>query len=783
MGDNTDQLNDLLSKLNSLTRKQDDFAKEISGLREEMLKITRAAKQAEPDQQVTDVLKETENNPEEATEPLIAQTSVRFYQTTQQLHNHGKNDKKEKEPERNKINRNIEKIIGENLISKIGIAILVLGVAIGTKYAIEHELISPLTRIILGYLVGLGLLGFAIKLKKNYDNFSAVLLSGAMAILYFITFAAYNFFGLIPQTLTFVLMVVFTVFTVLASLNYNKQVIAHIGLVGAYAVPFLLSDGSGKVVVLFTYMAIINIGILVLAFRKYWKSLNYMAFALTWMIFVSWYLSSYQSDKHFTIASLFLCVFFVSFYITFLAYKVVQKEKFDSRDILLILANSFIFYGTGYALLDSLQTGNRFLGLFTLGNAILHFGVSTLIYRQKLGDRNLFFLVSGLVLVFIAIAIPVQLDGNWVTLLWAGEAALLFWIGRTKKVAVYEGISYGLMILASLSLFQDWVASSNYFTGVPVSTELPFINIQFLSSLLFMGAFGFIIKLSRNNNFSSVLIIQKDLLDNILNLIQSLLLFILYVTFFNEIASGFDQAYIKTAVYRVHDYSIISFKTIWLINYSLFFTSLLCFVNLKWVKNNSFGRTALMFTGFAVLIFLTVGLLTLSNLRDSYLRPDESNHYTSTVFNLIIRYLSFGFVALAFLTQNMFLKGNSVDSRLKKPITIVLHASILWILSSELINWMDISGLSGSYKLGITILWGVYSLAMIALGIWKKNKDLRISAIVLFGVTLAKLFLYDIASLNTISKTIVLVMLGILLLIISFLYNKYKLLIFGEDEK
>ena len=783
MGDNTDQLNDLLSKLNSLTRKQDDFAKEINGLREEMLKITRAAKQAEPDQQVTDVLKETENNPEEATEPLIAQTSVRFYQTTQQLHNHGKNDKKEKEPERNKINRNIEKIIGENLISKIGIAILVLGVAIGTKYAIEHELISPLTRIILGYLVGLGLLGFAIKLKKNYDNFSAVLLSGAMAILYFITFAAYNFFGLIPQTLTFVLMVVFTVFTVLASLNYNKQVIAHIGLVGAYAVPFLLSDGSGKVVVLFTYMAIINIGILVLAFRKYWKSLNYMAFALTWMIFVSWYLSSYQSDKHFTIASLFLCVFFVSFYITFLAYKVVQKEKFDSRDILLILANSFIFYGTGYALLDSLQTGNRFLGLFTLGNAILHFGVSTLIYRQKLGDRNLFFLVSGLVLVFIAIAIPVQLDGNWVTLLWAGEAALLFWIGRTKKVAVYEGISYGLMILASLSLFQDWVASSNYFTGVPVSTELPFINIQFLSSLLFMGAFGFIIKLSRNNNFSSVLIIQKDLLDNILNLIQSLLLFILYVTFFNEIASGFDQAYIKTAVYRVHDYSIISFKTIWLINYSLFFTSLLCFVNLKWVKINSFGRTALMFTGFAVLIFLTVGLLTLSNLRDSYLRPDESNHYTSTVFNLIIRYLSFGFVALAFLTQNMFLKGNSVDSRLKKPITIVLHATILWILSSELINWMDISGLSGSYKLGITILWGVYSLAMIALGIWKKNKDLRISAIVLFGVTLAKLFLYDIASLNTISKTIVLVMLGILLLIISFLYNKYKLLIFGEDEE
>jgi len=783
MNDNTDQLNELLSRLNSLTRKQEVFAKEISGLREEMLKITRAAKPAEPTQPITNSLPEIENIRQEIPEPVNVTTPVRFYQSTYERNNQRENNQNKTDIGRNKINRNIEKLIGENLISKIGIAILVLGVGIGTKYAIEHELISPLTRIILGYLVGLGLLSFAMKLKKKYDNFSAVLLSGAMAILYFITFAAYNFFGLLPQTLTFVLMVVFTIFTVLASLNYNKQVIAHIGLVGAYAVPFLLSDGSGKVVVLFTYMAIINVGILVLAFRKYWKELNYVAFALTWIIFVSWYLSAYQVDKHVAVASVFLCVFFVSFYVTFLAYKVAQKEKFVSRDILLILANSFIFYGTGYALINTLQTGNQFLGLFTLCNAILHFGVSAVIYKQKLGDRNLFYLVSGLVLVFIAIAIPVQLDGNWVTLLWAGEAALLFWIGRTKKVAVYEGISYGVMILACLSLFQDWIVSSNYFTGVPVSTVLPFINIQFLSSLLFMGAFGFIIRLSRNTNFPSVFIIQKELQENILNLIQSFLLLILYVTFFNEIAAVFDQAYMKTDGQRLHDYSIISFKTIWLINYSLLFTSVLCYVNLKWIKNDSLGKITLLLTGFAVFIFLTVGLLSSSDLRDSYLRPAEASHFTSTVFNLIIRYVSFVLIVLAFLTQSFYLKGNTVDNRLKKPFPIVLHATILWILSSELINWMDIAGSSGSYKLGVTILWGVYSLAMIALGIWKKNKDVRITAIVLFGVTLAKLFLYDIADLTTISKTIVLVSLGILLLIISFLYNKYKLLIFGEDEE
>ena len=95
-------------------------------------------------------------------------------------------------------------------------------------------------------------------------NFSSVLVGGAMAILYFMTFAAYSFYGLFPQTIAFIFMVIFTVFTVIAALNYNKRIIALIGFVGAYAVPFLLSEDSGNMAVLFSYMAIINIGILVI---------------------------------------------------------------------------------------------------------------------------------------------------------------------------------------------------------------------------------------------------------------------------------------------------------------------------------------------------------------------------------------------------------------------------------------------------------------------------------------------------------------------------------------
>jgi len=162
----------------------------------------------------------------------------------------------------------LEKIIGESWINKIGILIVVIGVAIGAKYSIENELISPLTRIILGYLVGIGLLGFGIKLKPKFEGYSAVLVSGAISIFYFITYFAYSFYSLIPQVLAFVMMLIFTAFTVFTAIKYNRVVIAHIGLIGAYAVPFLLSSGSGRVDILFSYMLIINLGILFISIKK-----------------------------------------------------------------------------------------------------------------------------------------------------------------------------------------------------------------------------------------------------------------------------------------------------------------------------------------------------------------------------------------------------------------------------------------------------------------------------------------------------------------------------------
>ncbi len=132
--------------------------------------------------------------------------------------------------------------------------------------------------------------------------------------------------------------------------------------------------------------------------------------------------------------------------------------------------------------------------------------------------------------------------------------------------------------------------------------------------------------------------------------------------------------------------------------------------------------------------------------------------------------------------KQKFVRDFVPDLPLDLIFDIGSYLTLLWIFSSELLNLMDVFGVADSYKLGLSILWGIYALAMIALGIYKRKIHLRISAIVLFALTLVKLFFYDIADLCTISKTVVFISLGVLLLIISFLYNKFKDVISENSE-
>lgn len=780
MDDDKERIHQLILRLDVILNRQEQISKEINNLKAEIEQV-KSEKDTTP---ITSQIEEREKSSEIKPEPIFK----KHLDST--LKKKGSNTSTKP---KFTIKKDLEKFVGENLINKIGIVVTVIGVSIGVKYAIDHDLISPLTRIILGYLVGFSFMGFAIKLKKNYINFSASLLSGAAAILFFISYAAFAFYQLFPLTVAFIIMLLVTVFTVLSALQYNKQIIAVFGLVGAYTVPFLLSSDEGNILFLLSYVTIINIGILFIAFKRNWKILYYAAFIISWSIYLLWFTTSFKLTIDSGLAFTFSAIFFIIFYVIFLVYKILKKEKFEIFDVLFLLLNTFIFYGVGYEVLEGDPIGQKYIGLFTFCVALFHFAISLLVRKHQLENRNLYYLVMGLVVTFITITIPVQLKGHWISIFWSLEAAFLFWIGRNKKESIYEYLSYPLMIIAFLSLVLDW---GEFYKNISNSNSpiqfVPLLNVQFLSSIIFIGAFSFINYLNQKSDYPQK--IKKY--DIYINLISQGLPFILiigiYGTFFLEISSYWEQLYVNSKV-TIKNYNsdttkvamntdYLKFKTLWILNYSALFLSIFTFVNMRKLKNKSVGFVNLFLNLTFIIFFLAAGLYEVSELRNSYLTQNESSVFTLGFYHLSIRYITLGFVGTLLFVTWEFVRQDFMKLDFKVPYDLFLAICICWILGSELLHWLAIFESQESYKLGLSIFLGVYALLLVILGIWKHKKHLRILAIVLFGLTLLKLFFYDLISLDTISKTIVFVSLGVLLIIISFLYAKYKDKIFAADD-
>ncbi len=784
---------ELDARLDSLVRTQIDFQQEISTIRRELTKlrggppslVTRPL--TEPSRQYvppTELRQPPPNHTGDVPPPSFGMKPGAGKSGSSAPHENAFS--KQAAAYKGSAKSDLEKFIGENLISKIGIVILILGVAIGAKYAIDNGWVSPLMRIVFGYVMGFGLLGFAVRLKAKYLNFSAVLLSGGMAIMYFVTYFAYAYYGLMPQAAAFILMAMFTAFTVASAIFYNRQVIAHIGLVGAYAVPFLLSDDSGNYLFLFSYVAVINTGILAIAVSKFWKPLYYTAFAFTWLIFGSWFFTKYSATQHFSLAAIYVGVFFLIFYLVGMVYRLVTDKVAAVENAGFVLVNSFVFYGFSYAIVASRENLQGYEGLLTVAHAAFHSVAAQAISRFKASAVDVVQVLTILTIIFSTIAVPVQFDGNTVTLVWTVEAAVLFWFGRARLIPLFEYFSYPLMVLATGSMFVDWFqVYADRTNTVSELNRQPIANGDFITALVFVAAFSFIYVTNRRKNEGSA--IGSGLIRPFGIAVAAIGLFVLYNSFRIEISNFFHLWAVHHTIDEIGTWPVglAQFNFIWQLNYTMLFLVAMCVVNLRKVRSAVLGFTGIGFSVLTLFLFVTAGMYEFYTLRNAY--PVGDGVYVPTM-NIAIRYISYMFAAallwsLFAYSRNELLTRLVPAKALQLSFEALFYTTVFITASCELVDLMVQFNVPDATKLGLSILWGVFALALIALGIAWNKKHLRIAAIGLLAVTLVKLFIYDVADLPTIPKTILFVSLGLLLLIVSFLYNKFTALIFKADAE
>ncbi len=208
-----------------------------------------------------------------------------------------------------------EQFAGTRLFGWIGGLALFLGVAFLLKYSFEQGLISPILRVVGGFALGMGAIlgGFRVR-RSGYPITAHTLCAVGPAILFVDIYGAYDFYGFIGAGSAFLLMVIVTAGSFWLAVDLDSRYVAVLGLMGGFLTP-LLSTGSADPLKLFGYLALLNIGLALIALRKRWGFLVAVSALVTGCFMLGWVAAYFVVSKALTVVILFgiLSILFAAF--------------------------------------------------------------------------------------------------------------------------------------------------------------------------------------------------------------------------------------------------------------------------------------------------------------------------------------------------------------------------------------------------------------------------------------------------------------------------------------
>src|SRR3984957_17487768 len=333
----------------------------------------------------------------------------------------------------------VETLIAGHWFYYLGILALAVAVAFFLKYAFDNDWIGPTGRVAIGLLIGSALFPLSQWiLGRGYKYFSEGITGLGAAILYLSIWAGWHYYALFGQTPAFGMMIVVTAVSTAVAIARNSQRIAVLALIGGVLTPTLVSTGRNAEVVLFTYLAVLAAAMLVIAWRRDWKVVPPLLFVSTVFYFWGWYGEFYAPDELVTTLA-----FGTLFFAVFAALPAIQSLRqgalTEILDVILVAANALQFL---VALRQMLWPAHRWgLTFAVLALAAAHLLAERALPEKAAGAKSQAqttrMLYAGLALVFATVAIPIRLDGYWITLAWATEALVLVWCGlRVSMLAL-----------------------------------------------------------------------------------------------------------------------------------------------------------------------------------------------------------------------------------------------------------------------------------------------------------------------------------------------------------
>lgn len=323
---------------------------------------------------------------------------------------------------------------GGNPVLKIGIVVLFFGVAFLLKYAAQRNMIPIELRLIGVALGGLALLIVGWRLRRNHTLYGLGLEGAGIGILYLVVFATAKLYHLLPMPLALAVMIGLVGLSCALAVLQEARGLALAGSIGGFLAPVLMSTGGGSHVMLFSYYALLNCGILGIAWFKAWRELNLTGFVFTFGIATLWGASAYV-PAHFATTEPFLVLFFLMYCLISVLF--AHRQPLQLRGFIdgpLVFGLPIVTGSLQAYLVYDFRYG---LALSALAFGFWYIGLARLLWNRLANEMRMLteaFLALGV--VFASLAIPLGLDPHWTTAAWALEGAAMVWVGvRQNRIA------------------------------------------------------------------------------------------------------------------------------------------------------------------------------------------------------------------------------------------------------------------------------------------------------------------------------------------------------------
>lgn len=654
-----------------------------------------------------------------------------------------------------------EELVGGRWLTWAGALTLIVAVAFFVPWAWTELNLPDWSKVLMLHGLGVGLLvGAWLLHRRELKVFAQGLAGLGIFTLYASAWAAqhlYGIYGEYGELITFIEGVAITAIAVAAAVSASSVAIILLGALGGYLTPIIASSGGSNHIALFTYLAFLNVALIASAVLRSWSFLKPLALVATALMFAAWLEGDFVPADDTWSTQWLLSVHAIIFLAGTTIPPVVWQQRSHWLDLAALSANSLWFVGTTWLLFH--ERPEQQLALVCWGMTLLHLVLFAATYQRVTNVDRMPRVQLALAAVFFILATPLQLEDSleYLALAWSAQGAAITMVGiffRDRQMCVTALIIYGLAVLR-LAVDYD---SPPELVGPLDRRFLMFL----LSALLFIVGGALYPLLGRALASTGNLPVPGDRLDKDEPI------------FWQPVGGALMAAGNLLAMIGLTcqwDSRLV--LLIWTLDAAAI-----------WAAGFVLRRPEVRTYGFLLGVLLVGGrILYHGDAIDTPPVPCWNDRFGTLLLVAVVYFAAAWAYRRLHLSERAWEHGGLSEGALDPVLAVLANVVLVAALSLEVDTWFQLAAERGyqpfsnmrmAEQATFSILWAVYAAAAVVAGLLLRWPTLRYVGLVGLALTLAKVFFVDLAQLRLLPRVLALAVLGIMLLAVSFLYQKFR---------